>query len=56
MNVNGSRFHLLLGEGDWGRCLVHTEDAWRRLTDWWSDVTESPPSSAGPMETLEPAP
>ena len=21
MNVNGSRFHLLLGLGDWGRCL-----------------------------------
>ncbi len=22
MNVNGSRFHLILGEADWGRCLV----------------------------------
>ena len=22
MNVNGSRFHLLLGEADWGRCFA----------------------------------
>ena len=31
MNVNGSRFHLLLGHDDWGRCLdgdTHAARGW----------------------------
>jgi len=60
MNVNGSRFHLLLGEADWGRCLASADDAgtdnvWRGLADWWSAATASPPTTA-PVATLEPAP
>jgi len=56
MNVNGSRFHLLLGEADWGRCLVRTDETWRRLADWWSEANASPPALLSPPSTLEPAP
>lgn len=56
MNVNGSRFHLLLGRDDWGRCLAPMDDgAWRRLADWWSDASASPPV-AMPSGSIEPAP
>jgi len=42
MNVNGSRFHLLLGRGDWGRCLDgDTHDA-RTLSSWWDGTASSP--------------
>lgn len=40
MNVNGSRFHLLLGREDWGRCL--DGDAARELSSWWDGAAESP--------------
>lgn len=46
MNVNGSRFHLLLGEADWGRCLVRAGDGVdepnSRLDDLWkATITHS---------------
>ncbi len=38
MNVNGSRFHLILGEADWGRCLLCVDKSnplQRRLSEAW---------------------
>ncbi|EJL30111.1 phage tail protein [Caulobacter sp. AP07] len=46
MNVNGGRFHLLLGPGDWGRCLGDPDGAPRPLTTLWSspeDASAAPP-------------
>ena len=36
MNVNGARFHLLLGRADWGRCLDSDDDGALALDGWWS--------------------
>lgn len=33
MDVNGTRFHLLLGAGDWGNCVTDDE---QRLADLWA--------------------
>src|SRR5262245_44448515 len=53
MNVNGSRFHLLLGEADWGRCFAPLADGtWRRIGDWWSGTTAGPPVFASPGDAL----
>ncbi|MGC2775397.1 MAG: phage tail protein [Bradyrhizobium sp.] len=53
MNVNGSRFHLLLGEADWGRCRVRLgNDAWHRLADGWSSAT--PPVITSPVTDTSP--
>lgn len=49
MNVNGSRFHLLLGQADWGRCRVERNDGLRALRDWWAE-----PSAAIPDLELTP--
>lgn len=49
MNVNGSRFHLLLGRADWGACRVATGPA-RRRAAWrfWGDgVTDGADGSVG---------
>ena len=35
MNVNGSRFELLLGEADWGRCHDGDGEHARTLRSWW---------------------
>lgn len=35
MNVNGSRFELLLGRADWGRCLYKNGGEVRTLGSWW---------------------
>ena len=35
MNVNGSRFDLLLGRADWGRCLFDDGADVRPLETWW---------------------
>ncbi|MGZ8157271.1 MAG: phage tail protein [Methylobacter sp.] len=49
MNVNGSRFHLLLGQSDWGRCFVRVSDdnlgdRYRRLNNQMPDNhLQSPP-------------
>lgn len=57
MNVNGSRFHLLVGEADWGRCFAPLEDGtWRRLGDWWAGTTASPPALASPGDAVAEAP
>ncbi len=59
MNVNGSRFHLLLGEADWGRCRVEQAERARPLADEWalSPRVPIPPSGdTGASLTLEPAP
>jgi phage tail-like protein len=42
MNVNGSRFHLLLGRDDWGGCLDGEGGAARELGSWWSAPASSP--------------
>jgi len=42
MNVNGSRFHLLLGRDDWGRCLDGDGGAARELGSWWDAPVGSP--------------
>jgi phage tail-like protein len=41
MNVNGSRFQLLLGRQDWGRCVDRDEEDARELASWW--MGQSPP-------------
>jgi len=62
MNVNGSRFHLLLGETDWERCLATVDDdgtanvAWRRLAAWWSAALPASPPAAGSSSEAESAP
>ena len=37
MNANGSLFHLLLGEADWGACSVAAGDGVRALGEVWDD-------------------
>jgi len=38
-DANGSRFELLLGEADWGRCTSTSGDGLvRTLADIWSDA------------------
>jgi phage tail-like protein len=48
MNVNGSRFHLLLGRDDWGRCLDGDTDEARTLRSWWDGAVSSPPTALRP--------
>lgn len=36
MNANGARFHLLLGQGDWQRCLGGDGASLLPLSTWWS--------------------
>lgn len=43
MNVNGSRFDLLLGRDDWGRCLDGDGRAARTLASAWDGASASPP-------------
>jgi phage tail-like protein len=38
MNVNGSRFDLLLGREDWGRCVDEDGADARTLASWWAGV------------------
>lgn len=40
MNVNGARFHLLLGRDDWRRCRASDG---RMLGAWWEDVDSPMP-------------
>jgi len=56
MNVNSSRFHLLLGSADWGRCRVQHGDSQRPLSEWWADVSNVAASYITEPATLEPAP
>jgi len=44
MNVNGARFHLLLGQEDWGACSVLRGGARRRLSAQWKKPV--PPEDA----------
>lgn len=40
MNVNGAHFKLLLGHGDWARCLVHdADDALPLETQWHASAS-----------------
>lgn len=49
MNVNGSRFILLLGVEDWGRCIVQSDGAAMiTLADAWGSGA-SPPEAAIPV-------
>jgi phage tail-like protein len=59
MNVNGSRFHLLLGEADWGRCQVERNGGNLPLDAWWDEVGQGAGDNGeGIADTgpLEPAP
>lgn len=49
MNVNGARFHLLLGPGDWGRCLGDLDGAPRPLTALWSLPDDAAPAAPPPV-------
>lgn len=49
MNVNGSRFELLLGREDWGRCLDGDGEAARTLASWWDAALASPPVDPDPQ-------
>ena len=42
MNVNGSRFDLLLGRDDWGRCLDGDGAHARTAGDWWDAYVGDP--------------
>jgi phage tail-like protein len=44
MNVNGTRFDLLLGRADWGRCLFDDGADVRPLESWWDGAPASPQS------------
>jgi len=44
MNVNGSRFHLLLGRDDWGRCLDGDGNDACTLRSRWDGAVSSPPT------------
>jgi len=48
MNVNGSRFHLLLGREDWGRCLDSDRGDARELASWWDATGASPATMLAP--------
>lgn len=48
MNVNGSRFHLLLGRDDWGRCLDGDTPEARTLRSWWEGAVTSPATALDP--------
>lgn len=48
MNVNGSRFDLLLGRDDWGRCLDGEGAHARALSSWWDAARTSPPQDLDP--------
>lgn len=48
MNVNGSRFELLLGRADWGRCRDGDGQGARPLDVLWRGAAESPPLDPGP--------
>jgi phage tail-like protein len=48
MNVNGARFHLLLGRDDWGRCVDRDDEGARPLASWWAaQASPSLVSAAG---------
>jgi phage tail-like protein len=49
MNVNGSRFELLLGREDWGRCREGGGDGARTLDEIWKGAVASPPVDADPL-------
>lgn len=46
MNVNGARFHLLLGRDDWRRCRAADG---RTLGSWWDDVDSPMPVPPGDL-------
>jgi phage tail-like protein len=48
MNANGSRFELLLGRADWGRCLDADSEQARTLESWWHGELTSPPVALRP--------
>lgn len=48
MNVNGSRFHLLLGREDWGRCSDGDTHEARTLRSWWDGAVSSPAITLDP--------
>ena len=53
MNVNGSRFHLLLGKADWGRCFVPASNGFdesnSHLEQLWSDPANDTSEAAAPL-------
>lgn len=53
MNVNGSRFHLLLGKADWGRCFVPVSDGFdestSHLEQLWDVPTNDTPAASAPL-------
>ena len=48
MNVNGSRFDLLLGREDWGRCRDGDGEDARTLASWWDAALVTPPAALRP--------
>ena len=54
MNVNGARFHLLLGANDWGRCGALVVDVEQTLEAIWKtaetsgEIPSGTPGSPGP--------
>lgn len=49
MNVNGSRFELLLGRQDWGRCRGGDGDGAHTLDAAWKGAVASPPIDPDPQ-------
>lgn len=48
MNANGSRFDLLLGRADWGRCTVADATGVFELAGVWDAALVSPPADTPP--------
>lgn len=42
LNANGARFHLLMGEGDWGRCRDSADAGAFELQQWWGNASPWP--------------
>jgi phage tail-like protein len=53
MNVNGSRFELLLGREDWGRCLDGDDLAARTLRARWDDAADGTSPAAATLPTWD---
>lgn len=49
MNVNGARFQMLLGRGDWSRCATDDGERTQSLEAWWDGFASPMPT---PPDTL----
>ena len=46
MNVNGARFQMLLGRGDWSRCATDDGEGTQSLAAWWDGFASPMPTAS----------